>query len=94
MDFHGDIFGRIIWSLVIRHIFYALLKIIFLSVYFNGVLWEIQLNSRPSRRPCQFEKHPSLYSQGFHAVTVRANWRIIFRFADGNIFDVEMLGYC
>lgn len=30
---------------------------------------------------------------GFHAVTVRANWRIIFRFEDGNIFDVEMLDY-
>jgi len=31
--------------------------------------------------------------KGFHAITVRANWRIIFRFADGNIFDVEMLDY-
>ena len=31
--------------------------------------------------------------KGFHAVTVRANWRIIFRFEDGNVFDVEMLDY-
>ena len=31
--------------------------------------------------------------KGFHAVTVRANWRIIFRLEDGNIFDVEMLDY-
>ena len=31
--------------------------------------------------------------KGFHAVTVRANWRIIFRFEEGNVFDVEMLDY-
>jgi proteic killer suppression protein len=31
--------------------------------------------------------------KGFHAVTVRANWRIIFRFEDGSVFDVEMLDY-
>ena len=28
--------------------------------------------------------------KGFWAVTVRANWRIIFRFADGKAFDVDL----
>ena len=31
--------------------------------------------------------------KGFHAVTVRANWRIVFRFKDGNAHDVELLDY-
>lgn len=30
---------------------------------------------------------------GFWAVTVRANWRVIFRFEDGNAFDVELIDY-
>ncbi len=31
--------------------------------------------------------------KGFWAVTVRANWRIIFRFENGDAFDVELLDY-
>jgi len=31
--------------------------------------------------------------RGFWAVTVRANWRIIFRFADGVASDVDLLDY-
>ncbi len=31
--------------------------------------------------------------QGFWAVTVRANWRVIFRFAAGNATDVDYLDY-
>jgi len=31
--------------------------------------------------------------KGFWAVTVRANWRIVFRFADGNAFDVDFVDY-
>jgi proteic killer suppression protein len=31
--------------------------------------------------------------EGFWAVTVRANWRIIFRFADGKVFDVDFVDY-
>jgi len=31
--------------------------------------------------------------KGFWAVTVRANWRVIFRFADGDAFDVDYLDY-
>ena len=30
---------------------------------------------------------------GFYAVTVRANWRIIFRFVDGTVLDVDFLDY-
>jgi len=31
--------------------------------------------------------------KGFWAVTIRANWRIIFRFSDGRAFDVDFLDY-
>ena len=31
--------------------------------------------------------------KGFHAVTVRANWRIVFRFKDGHAHDVDFLDY-
>ena len=31
--------------------------------------------------------------KGFWAVTVRANWRIVFRFEDGNAFDVDFVDY-
>jgi len=31
--------------------------------------------------------------KGFWSVTVRANWRIIFRFEGEDAFDVEMIDY-
>jgi toxin HigB-1 len=31
--------------------------------------------------------------KGFWAVTVRANWRVIFRFAEGDALDVDYLDY-
>lgn len=31
--------------------------------------------------------------KGFLSVTVRANWRIIFRFEDGNAYDVDFIDY-
>jgi proteic killer suppression protein len=31
--------------------------------------------------------------RGFWAVTVRANWRVIFRFSSGNAIDVDYLDY-
>jgi toxin HigB-1 len=31
--------------------------------------------------------------QGFWAVTVRANWRIVFRFEDGRAFDIDLIDY-
>jgi proteic killer suppression protein len=30
---------------------------------------------------------------GFRAVTVRAKWRIVFRFQNGDAFDVELVDY-
>ena len=31
--------------------------------------------------------------QGYYAVTVRANWRIIFRFEGGNAYDIDFIDY-
>ena len=31
--------------------------------------------------------------RGFWAVTVRANWRVIYRFAETDVFDVDYLDY-
>ncbi len=31
--------------------------------------------------------------KGFWSVTIRANWRVIFRFADQDAFDVDYLDY-
>ena len=31
--------------------------------------------------------------KGFWAVTVRANWRIIFRFEGPDVFDIELIDY-
>jgi proteic killer suppression protein len=31
--------------------------------------------------------------KGYWSVTVRANWRVIFRFADGHAHDVELVDY-
>jgi proteic killer suppression protein len=31
--------------------------------------------------------------RGFMAVTVRANWRVIFRFAEGHAFEVDYLDH-
>jgi len=31
--------------------------------------------------------------KGFWSVTVRANWRIVFRFEGADVFDVELIDY-
>jgi len=31
--------------------------------------------------------------RGFWAVTVRANWRVVFRLADGDVLDVDYVDY-
>jgi toxin HigB-1 len=31
--------------------------------------------------------------KGFWSVTVRSNWRIIFRFEGADVFDVELIDY-
>jgi toxin HigB-1 len=41
-----------------------------------------------------FQLHPLKGGlKGFWAVTVRANWRVIFRFADGEALDVDYVDY-
>jgi len=41
-----------------------------------------------------FRLHPLKGSfKGFWAVTVRANWRVIFRFAEGHAEDVDYVDY-
>ena len=30
---------------------------------------------------------------GFHAVTVNGNWRVVFRFENGNAFDIDDVDY-
>jgi proteic killer suppression protein len=45
--------------------------------------------NRPS-----FRLHPLKGElKGFWAVTVRANWRITFRFVDGQALDVDLVDY-
>ncbi len=31
--------------------------------------------------------------KGFWSVTLRANWRVIFRIKDGDIYDVDLIDY-
>lgn len=31
--------------------------------------------------------------KGFWSVTVRANWRVIFRFKEGDVYDVDLIDY-
>jgi proteic killer suppression protein len=41
-----------------------------------------------------FRLHPLKgESAGLWAVTVRANWRVVFRFTDRNVFEVDYLDY-
>jgi toxin HigB-1 len=41
-----------------------------------------------------FNLHPMKGQlRGLMAITVRANWRVIFRFSEGHAFDVDYLDY-
>ena len=41
-----------------------------------------------------FQLHPLKGElSSFWSVTVRANWRIIFRFEDGGVTDVDLIDY-
>jgi len=41
-----------------------------------------------------FRLHPLIGDRiGFWSVTVRANWRIVFRFEAGNASDVDLIDY-
>ena len=54
---------------------------------------DVAVRAEDMNRP-NFRLHPLKGElKGFHAVTVRANWRIVFRFKDGNAHDVDFLDY-
>lgn len=41
-----------------------------------------------------FRLHPLKgKGKGYWAVTVRANWRVVFRFVEGNAFDINYIDY-
>lgn len=41
-----------------------------------------------------FHVHPlRLAMQGLHAIKVTGNWRVVFRFQDGNAYEVDYLDY-
>jgi len=53
----------------------------------------MQLRRRSSTFPV-YRLHPLKGDlKGFWSVTVRANWRIIFRFEGTDAFDVELIDY-
>ena len=59
------------------------------------VLADLDSATRPEdmNRP-NFRLHPLKGDlKGYHAVTVRANWRIVFRFEDGHAHDVYFMDY-
>jgi toxin HigB-1 len=50
---------------------------------------ELEKLNRPS-----FRLHPLKGElKEFHAVTVRANWRLIFRFENGDAYDLDLVDY-
>ena len=56
-------------------------------------LLNVAVDIRDTERP-SFRLHPLKGDlKGYWAVTVRANWRIVFRFKDGNAFDVDLVDY-
>jgi len=62
------------------------LKLILSALDVAGVVEDM---SQPTFRLHQLKGN----LQGFWAVTVRANWRVIFRFADGHAYDVDLVDY-
>ncbi len=66
-------------------------------------MWERPLPPTPVSTKPRFEPRPREEavawtcfegeSKGFWAVTVRANWRVIFRFAQRGVMDVDYVDY-
>ena len=59
------------------------------------VLARLDVSMRPEDLDLPgFRLHPLTGDlAGYWSVTVRANWRIIFRFEDGNVTDVDLVDY-
>lgn len=61
----------------------------------EGILAALDVAASPQEldRP-SYRLHPLRGDlKGFWAVTVRANWRIIFRFEDSQVLDVDFIDY-
>lgn len=61
----------------------------------ENILAVLNRGARPSDMDLPgFKFHPLKGDRkGFYGVTVRANWRVIFRFEEGNACDVELIDY-
>ena len=61
----------------------------------ENILAVLNRAARPSDMDLPgFKVHPLKGDRkGFYGVTVRANWRVIFRFEEGNACDVELIDY-
>jgi proteic killer suppression protein len=59
------------------------------------ILAQLKRSSKPSDMGLPgFRLHPLKGElAGFWAVTVKENWRVIFRFEDGNVTDVDLIDY-
>jgi toxin HigB-1 len=59
------------------------------------VLAQLKRSSKPSDMDLPgFRLHPLKGElRHFWSVTIRANWRVIFRFEDGNVTDVDLIDY-
>jgi proteic killer suppression protein len=59
------------------------------------ILAQLKRSSKPADMDIPgFRLHPLKGDlAGFWAVTIRANWRIVFRFEDGNVSDVDLIDY-
>jgi len=61
----------------------------------SRILAQLKRLSKPADMdPPGFRLHPLKGElAGFWSVTIRANWRIVFRFEDGGVTDVDLVDY-
>ena len=59
------------------------------------ILAQLKRSSKPSDMDLpSFRLHPLKGDMiGFWSVTIQANWRIVFRFEEGNVTDVDLVDY-
>ena len=59
------------------------------------ILAQLKRSSRPSDMDLpSFRLHPLKGDMaGFWSVTIQANWRIVFRFEEENVTDVDLIDY-
>ena len=59
----------------------------------RDILVRLDANSRRYRRAGFQASSAQGRAERFWAITVRANWRVVFRFADGDALDVDYVDY-